>query len=101
MAKKSPAAIKSLLYHYLWGEGWLPLGTTAKNWTTIKTSALGFDSPPLTHAPNLQKDRAGLDLVALAWAIGAAIPSPSELLGDDDLSLGEVAKAIYESQEDA
>jgi|CXWL01.1.fsa_nt_gi hypothetical protein len=99
MAKKSLGAIKSLFYHYLWGEGWLPAGTTAKNWGQVRVPELGLDQPPLTHAPDLQKDRMGLDLVALVWALGAAIPSPTALLGNDTLTLAEVAKGIYESQE--
>lgn len=97
MAKRSLPMFKGLLYHYLRSEGWLPAGTTAKDWQTVKVAALGFDSPPLTHAPNLQKERAGLDLQSLAWLLGATIPSPAPLLGQD-ITLGEVAKGMFESQ---
>lgn len=91
---------RGIVYQYFLYEGWLPRGTTNRNWWHVTVDELMLDDPPLPSAPHLQKQRVALDLQQYFRVLGGAIPSPLELLKDESLTLGEVVNRIYESQPD-
>jgi hypothetical protein len=94
----STGATRALLYRYFLSEGWLPAGTTESNFLDVSVTDLGFDKPAMPHAPNLQKDRAGLDLQSLFYALGSRIPSPTVHLRSKTLTLAGLATKIHDSQ---
>jgi hypothetical protein len=92
------ADIDGMFYAYLAAEGWLREKVTPENWREAKAGDLLMDLRPLPHAPHVQAERSGLDLVVFFWGFSSAIPSPGALLSDPSLTLGEIAVKIHDSQ---
>jgi len=89
---------KSQAYTAFLVKGWIPDGTEEKDAGKVTMGQMGFDSPGLSHAPNLQKDVMGLDLIMNFAQVGSKIPNPAVHLRTKSLTLDGLALKIHASQ---
>ncbi|MCK4414955.1 MAG: hypothetical protein KAY32_15580 [Candidatus Eisenbacteria sp.] len=99
MAMLNKNRCKNFVYQFFLTEGWLPPGTTPKNWSAVTIGELGIDDPPLPSDPHLQKRRVALDLQNFFALLGGKLPSPLSQLKRRSLTLGGFADWCHANQE--
>ena len=98
MAKLTKVQCENLIYVYLLHEGWLPPGTTKRNWRSVEIGNLGIDDPPLPSDPHLQKKRAALDIQKFFEVLGSKLTSILPELKKKTNTLLMLAHRCYEKQ---
>jgi hypothetical protein len=89
---------RSIVYHVLLLEGWLPSGTTDKNWARVKIADLQLDDPPLPGAPDFQKKKLALELQAAFIRLGGNLRSPLPELKQGSETLADLARWCFGNQ---
>jgi len=99
MAKLTRNQCRTTVFIYFLQEGWLPAGTTNKNWDEVTMDQIDFDDPPLPADPDFQKRKASMDLQVVFRSVGAHMPNALEILKDEEQTLGDLAKWYFDNQE--
>ncbi len=97
-AKQTKVQCENLIYKYLLREGWLPPGTTKRNWRNVQIGQLGIDVPALPSDPHLQKRRAALDIQDMFEELSSKLTSVLPELKKKSNTLLVLAHRCFEKQ---